>query len=487
MLQKKTQNEQKELCVQTEMSHVHRKRKLETDDDTITTTATSTAGVGGAQPPVAPLPAPFMLNAVGCLSVVFGFLSFSDIAHCAAVCVDWRRQLYEKIACLHKTLSKSSTKHVSFVNLMQSCAWKHIDSVEMYSVSTPEELYVLRQMPNLTSLTQLHMSSHRMSTETFFFPAKLKTCDVTFSVYIGTIAQRMNKINELIRDLACYARLLETLRIRLCFMNLDSEMDHINTHLDFLPLLKLHHLTELSISFKSIVMPLRTPRNESLAQAIHLHPSIETLSIGVVFDDNTIIDIDWFEFVAARPPPKLKHWNMSSINADDKKIRALQCMTTLETFTPYSISAKSFDFMRSFPRCTTLRASVFDCMTIDAFCTGLSSLHQLTDLGMHHPDLTSEKIKQILTHLPSLKRLGLFDCEMTTIDVFPEHSRITYLNLTACGNHCNAFDIAALRKLTRLTTLHMQYNQPFVSDAKIKAWMREPATLVPSLRKLTVV
>jgi len=152
---------------------VQKKRKLELDEgERGAASPISQAGVRGAQPP-APAPA---LHLFGCLSIVFGFLSFGEIAHCAATCRAWHRQLYEKIACLHQTMRVISAKRVSLVTLMHSCAWKHIDTIEMYGTSTPEELYLLHLMPNLTSLHGLNMEQYRTVDEIFKFPSKLKTC-----------------------------------------------------------------------------------------------------------------------------------------------------------------------------------------------------------------------------------------------------------------------------------------------------------------------
>ena len=449
------------------LEHVSKKRKHSVG------AAMGGGGGRGGQGGLAPL-AP-----LDCMSVVFSFLDMRTIAIVVRVCREWHTIVANEMSCLGiKMFGCPVAVAHSPLRILQSVFKNHIRTIQYIAPWDSSQLFIISQCPNIEDFYGATISSVYGP---YTFPSNLLACNLTISMLEFGMDVNLRAVNEIIHALSC-ARQLKSLEVALEFDDTPDALKQFDDHLDFNPLIKLHHLECFSITIQignQYAQPFM-PRLLSVIQNIQSLTDLDLFSTGV---SKLNLDVQHLDYLAKKPLAKLQILNLRHTVLCAKKIKALTQFTAFKVVqSKFIIGSQTLDWMMHFQKCLEFWAYA-DSIPIDAFTTSLISMTSLHALAVHHPRLTSMHMQTILQHLPHLLHLSLNNCErLTELNCFEglQHTKIHHLNLLMCRN----ISPKQLRFLKHLPLTELSIDSSFTTDldAFTIDTFTPPSSILPLLK-----
>jgi len=340
-------------------------------------------------------------------------MNMSDLAKAARVCHTWHRALTTHTPCLNLTLTDGALQRASsLVTVCYSALSKHISAIHFNGTDyvRPCELHMLASLSNLTAIHDCIVAQFDPATR---FPTKLTTLDIIYVVVDSSqIDDHVQDIDSFFRCVATNAPQLTSIQLCFNFSMNHNQYTAISKQIDCTLLSRLKHLTDFS--FKCRYFKVMTqPMIPSLVSFLRIHPTIQRVDLFVDTARPQQPLNQWLSPITAHPPVSLNYMNLNNTAVTSDNVYDLQKLTFLQTLNFDAIEVGSLQFMSAFPHCTHLRCET-ESIPIDTLVDDLKSLARLTSLTLSHDDLTSNHLTTILSYLPNLKHLTLFECKNIT-------------------------------------------------------------------------
>ena len=365
------------------------------------------------------------------LESIFGFLSLADLSQVLAVSRAWSAAA-GSMRGIDASLESLPAAHPLF-ELCASRVARHIGTLgseKKIAPLTQERLFLVGVC--MTGLHTLHCKLPSPLVGPLLFPPSLTHLNVDSSVSF----EQVNLVIE------AASRIPKLLVLKLC--KLSSRQ-----HLVFAPLRRSTHLHTLSLDFPS-------GPHLSLQQADQLRaiPNLTNLDAVLYAPDVRSL---------LRTPHQLELQTVTVNGPLDAELTGL--LASLPHLTQLSVyDANTITFLSSLPNLHTLHLLDFALGSSkllpkpEQMIEGLGQCSQLTDLTIWSSKLTAAHVSTLLSRLPAVRQLRLFELSrlqsLSFLSSQPLASTLTGLQLRDC-RHSNLsagelFNVYSLQQLTRL-------------------------------------